>query len=122
MTPDLPFSENEVSLYGTTIPKSLWNLNSNPYNFSGSASNSNLYSNYLLVGKTNVTVKVENKGSNTLTVLYKRHRWGIIPDETITTKNIPVGVTMTFTVSGLGISNDYYLQFNAPNNFSGCIK
>lgn len=102
-------------------PTDTWNLaSSGAYSFSGTANVSTLYSNYYLTGASSVEISVTNYSSkNNLKVkLYKKSAW-FFSESSVT---VPKSGKTTWTVTGLNSNTSYYLQFNAPSDFSGYIK
>jgi len=113
--------ETNISPDGISIPTETWNITTDGiYNFDGVAVIDDLYTEYLITGKTSYIVSVNNRRSDTLTVeVYKKN---LIGSSLLTTKNISGGATSAFTVSGLSSSDKIYVKYLAPLRCDGTIR
>jgi len=113
--------ETNISPYGTTIPTEIWNITTDGiYNFDGYAGYEDLYTEYLITGKTSYIVSVNNRRSDTLTIEVRKKN--LIGSSLLTTKNISGGATSAFTVSGLSSSDKIFIKYLAPLDCDGTIR
>ncbi len=113
--------EGEISPLGLGVPSNVWNISSSgQYNFSGTANRSRLFTDYLLTGQSSYSVRIVNFRSDTLRVDLMRK--GTLWDTNIRTWNVLSNATLLSTQTGLSSTEDYYLRFHAPSNFSGHIR
>lgn len=92
-----------------------------PYSFSGEASNSMLYTNYLITGDTDYILEVKNRSdSNSLNVRVYRVRVG--PDEVLASRTISPGAISISGVSTYQSTDEIYIAFSPPSDFSGEIR
>ncbi|SEO95625.1 hypothetical protein SAMN04488134_12116 [Amphibacillus marinus] len=114
--------KGEISLLGLGVPSNIWNISSKgQYDFSGSAQSSTLYTNYLLTGQSSYSVRINNLRNDTLRVdLMQKNDFCF--DSNVRTWNVSPGANLFSTQTGLSSSNNYYLRFHAPSNFSGHIR
>lgn len=115
--------ENIIEPYGTKKPTEVWDITDlGIYNFAGQAGYQDLYTEYLITGKTSYTVEVENKRDYTLTMeVYKKAFIGIL-DSKIATKTAVANDTSTFTISGLKTGDKIYIKYISPVYCEGTIK
>lgn len=110
-----------VSPYSIEKPSKEWNLKEDGrYDFKGSASSQDLYTNYLLTGKTSVKIYVLNKGDKNLSFALYKNKFGF--DEKIGDCDIASGADVEWPVSDLDEEAEYYIKFYAPCEFSGYIE
>ncbi len=111
--------EPEIITRGLSEPTETKNLSGAAcYEFSGQASSSTLYTNYLFTGNTSYDLVINNLHSTAdLKVsIYKENAW--FATKTVT---VPNGGKTEFTVSGFNATDKIYLKFAAPSNFYGTI-
>lgn len=83
-----PVQEDGLVSYGQNIPKTQWDLSSGKYDFSGTATTVDLYTNYYFTGRTKYIAEIKNYSDEELTV---KAKYGtILTKETI---NIKPGYT-----------------------------
>ncbi|TGN30378.1 hypothetical protein [Lysinibacillus sp. S2017] len=115
---------NVIVPYGVSKPTSIWNLSSQgTYSFGGSSGGADLYTDYLLTGKSSVTIKVRNN-DHQYSLKFVLKRKDLIFDTTVGGPwqvSVGPGTDGSVTVSGLDKSANYYIQFTGPNNFNGSI-
>lgn len=122
VTTNPSYTVTGISTNGLSVPTSTWSLNTDgTYSFSGSASNSTLYTNYLFyfTGNHGVLVSCTNNSSSTLTVKWKKKGsvFGSVDSMTIE----PGESGTMYNCESLSANAYYYLSFSAPSDFSGSI-
>lgn len=113
--------EREISPLGLGVPRNEWDMSiRGKYDFRGTAQRSDLYTDYYFTGQSSYSVRINNSRSDTLRVdlMQKNILW----DTTVRTWNVSPGASLFSGQTGLSSSNDYYLKFYAPSNFSGYIR
>ncbi len=108
-----------ISIQSTERPSSVWDISSDgQYDFSGSSHYQTLYTNYKFKGKTSYKIYVKNTGSTAIKVKAKRLT------RTYATTTVAAGKTATLEFSDIKSSTEFYIVFEADNNysFSGYIK
>lgn len=111
--------EAEVSIKGLSKPSSTKDLSGDAsYYFSGEADGSTLYTNYLFTGNKSYKVQITNSHSteDLKVKIYKDGDW--TSTKTVT---VPTDGETEFTVSGFETTDEIYIKFYAPSNFSGTI-
>jgi|GEM_PF-3050963 len=101
---------------GLSRPDTAWDLSTGDYSFSGSASNSDLYTNYYFTGYTKYQVQIKNYSNTTLTAKVKTF-WSTKEELTVAP-----GYTVNAECSGFQIDDKAYILFQAPSDFSGWIR
>ncbi len=111
-------NSNARVLYRNDI-SGVWNISKDgPYEFSGTAKISTLYSDHYFKGKSTVEYRLENYSDSTLTVkIYKKSNW-FIPVKTLTMKAHKKGGGFI----DLDKNTEYFLEFKAPSDFYGYVK
>ncbi|MFJ6264142.1 hypothetical protein ACIQGW_03865 [Lysinibacillus xylanilyticus] len=108
-----------VSTRGTTKPSTVWNLYSKGrYDFKGNAASSDLFTNYLLTGKSQFKIVVTNTNNINLKIYLKKK--GFI-DTTVWDHDLKPGNTLT-GFPQVNSGDNYYLIFKGPSNFNGYIE
>ena len=103
--------------YGIGIPTTKYNISTTTaYNFAGSSTSGNLYTNYYFSGYEKYYVQIKNYSDTTLTAKVKTF---FSTKKTLTVKP---GNTIYAEVSGFSTSSNVYILFEAPSDFSGWIK
>lgn len=113
---------NQIVPYGTSKPTSTWNLSTKGrYTFSGYLTSvRSLYTNYLLTGKSSVSIYVRNNG--TTSMKFKVMRKDLVFDNQVgSTYQVSAGKSGTVTVT-LDSSKNYYIEFLGPCDFNGYIQ
>lgn len=126
MSPERPIyvddGEGEISPFGLDVPRNGWDMSiRGQYDFHGTAQISTLYTDYYFTGQSSYSVIINNFQDETLRVdlMQKNALWF---DTTIRTWNVNPGASFLGIQRDLSSSNNYYLKFHAPSNFSGYIR
>ena len=111
-----PFSG--IVPFGTSRPSSVWNIaTKGQYDFAGSTGGQTLYTNYKFKGKTSYSIKVNNTGSNPITVKAKRLT------KTYASTKISGGKSATIEFSNIQKDTEFYITFDGSGiKFDGFIK
>lgn len=115
--------ESEIVPFGTSKPTDdkIWNLTSQGrYDFNGSSTGADLYSNYFLTGVSKVKIYVKNNDSVKLKVKLLESQWGV--DWSVSDMKIDGGEEAAWTASNLDPSKKYILKFYGPSYFWGYIE
>lgn len=107
-----------LSTLGLGKPTKSHNLKSSgEMKFSGSAANSNLYTNKYFTGASSVSIEVRNFRDGKLKYkLYKKGTIGAVGTFTLNAKQSQI------SVRNLDSKGQYYIKFYGPSNFSGSVK
>lgn len=108
----------EYSLFGVSRPSSVWDISKKgQYDFAGSSKSQTLYSNYSFKGKTSYTVKINNTGSNPITVKAKRLT------KTYASTKVSGGKSATIQFSNIEKTTEFYVTFDGTYiSFNGYVK
>ncbi len=105
--------DDEIETRGTAIPTQVWNIRTDgQYDFSGSSHHQTLYTSYKFTGKDNYKVYVKNTGSTAIKVTAKRLL------KTYGSVKISAGKTGSFEFSNINDDTEFYIVFEADNNYS----
>ncbi|QTD40355.1 hypothetical protein [Sporosarcina sp. Te-1] len=113
---------NEIVPYGTSKPTSTWDLSTQGrYTFSGYLNSvRDLYTNYLLTGKSSAEIYIWN--NDTTRLRFKVMQKNLLFDSQIgPTYELAAGATGTVNVS-LDASKNYYIVFQGPCDVGGWIQ
>lgn len=121
VVPDEAFelsSEEDFVLYGANRPTKVWNIaKKGKYNFKGSTKSQTLYTNYKFKGKTSYTIKVNNTGSNPITVKAKRLT------KTYASTKVSGKKSATIQFSNIKKDTEFYITFDGSNiKLDGYVK
>ena len=107
----------EEKTRGLSRPSQVWNVGTEGRcSFSGEASRSNLYSEYVFTGKSKYTYSVRNWHDEELTIKIKKDN---LLGSTIETIIIPGNTRKTYTIT---TSDDFYFVYYAPVDATGYIE
>lgn len=110
-------NNSDITVYKTSVPTEGWDFSKGNCSFKGTATNTDLYTNYFVTGSSQYTVVIDNLGKESLTVNVKK-TWG----GTVRTMTIDPGARRVASISGFKVTDHMYLQFKVPCNVSGYIK
>lgn len=111
-------TEGGVSTLGLGKPTVSHNLKSSgEMKFSGTAANSDLYTNKYFTGASSVSIEVRNFRDGKLKYkLYKKGKIGAVETFTLKSKQSQI------SARNLDPKGKYYIKFYGPSNFSGSVK
>lgn len=112
-------NENHIE---ESVPTQTWNIKTEgTYKFEGKANRQDLYTEYLLTGKTSYDIHLENrKDAETTVKVYKNVPYGL--DKRLLTEKIPALESEDFSVSGLETDDNIYIRYTAPVDCKGTVK
>lgn len=108
--------DGKVSTINSERPSKVWNIKKNGrYDFSGTANNICIYTNYKFTGKTGYKYYVKNTGKHSMVVKAKRLT------KTYAKTTISAGDSATANFSDIKSSTEFYMTFDG-SKFEGYIK
>lgn len=123
--PPISQSSNGIATYDWMYPTRTWDLSKNPYEYSGNATKSEIYTNYRFYGVDSLAIQITTNTADSVTV---KVRQTLIDDSgkehysVIKTKKISGNTTTSFAVPVTNAKGySYYLSFSAPCDVSGTI-
>lgn len=126
VSPIPPTENSDASTYGTSKPSKVWTWGKDPYEMSGSTSNTNLYTNYMFTGTAKLTVKFTKANENITIELYKvglfDSKFDGVTIKRLTADDLAKGNVRSVTFVGLNKSTKYYFKILAPAHFSATIS
>jgi hypothetical protein len=104
--------------YSIDRPEKVWDIKSKgQYDFAGTSKGSTLYTNYKFKGKTSYTIKINNTGSDTITLKAKRLT------KTYASTKVSKGKSATIQFSDIKSDTEFYITFEGASlSFDGYIK
>lgn len=114
-------TDDVISPQSLYTPTQLWNWNNGPYEFSGVADSSDLYTNYYFTNASQVVIHVDNLHETErlkVRVIIKRDQGIQISTDTT---YIEPGHSEEWTVN-LDSNKSYFLRFSGPSDFEGWIN
>lgn len=116
-------TEHDGTSKWVIYPDSTWDISTKgEYEINGFGDHSDLYTNYLLTGKTSYTIVIKNDMTQT-DMKYKVYKKiDNFFDKRLKTVSISYQDEKTTTISGLNEKDEIYILFFAPADFHGSIK
>ena len=107
---------------GQNRPTSVWDFsNSSLYYFDGSATYTDLYTNYLFTGTTNMGIYVTNESNSTLNFKVYKKTATILTDYAVASFSVSPNATAYKVASGLSSGSKYYIKFSCPCSVNGYV-